>query len=232
MFEECYLQQLLIKILAKASVNAAVPEKFPVIVREGVNEQGEKLRFYLNYSWEEQRVEVADDFEVVLGNGDSTKHEIYLSAWDVCIIKFENKKLCNKQTPRQQARGSFISFSFFRMELNSVKKVIVVTAAAMISLTGSARNTANYLFVEEIRQDKDQRYQQDNLTKAGKQQADLCLSESHKALLAAYLETKREDSGHVDAERQAEYVTSSLSEVKIVANAFGKIITTSQNAVV
>ena len=61
MFEECYLQQLLIKILAKASVNAAVPEKFPVIVREGVNEQGEKLRFYLNYSWEEQRVEVADD---------------------------------------------------------------------------------------------------------------------------------------------------------------------------
>lgn len=89
MFEECYLQQLLIKILAKASVNAAVPEKFSVIVREGVNEQDEKLRFYLNYSWEEQRVEVADDFEVVLGNGDSTKHEIYLSAWDVCIIKFE-----------------------------------------------------------------------------------------------------------------------------------------------
>ncbi len=38
-----------------------------MIVREGVNEQGEKLRFYLNYSWEEQRVEVADDFEVVLG---------------------------------------------------------------------------------------------------------------------------------------------------------------------
>ena len=58
-----------------------------------------------------------------------------------------------------------------------------------------------YFIVEEIRQDKDQRYQQDNLTKAGKQQADLCLSESHKAQLAAYLETKREDSGHVDAER-------------------------------
>lgn len=48
-----------------------------------------QMMFYLNYSWEEQRVEVADDFEVVLGNGDSTKHEIYLSAWDVCIIKFE-----------------------------------------------------------------------------------------------------------------------------------------------
>ena len=89
MFEECYLQQLLIKILAKASVNAAVPEKFPVIVREGVNEQDEKLRFYLNYSWEEQRVEAADDFEVILGSADSTKREIHLSAWDVCIIKFD-----------------------------------------------------------------------------------------------------------------------------------------------
>ena len=87
MFEECYLQQLLLQILAKAGVNAAAPEKFPLIVREGINEQGEKIRFYLNYSWEEQRVEVADDFEVVLGNADSTKHEIHLSAWDVCIIK-------------------------------------------------------------------------------------------------------------------------------------------------
>ena len=89
MFEECYLQQLLLQILAKAGVNAAAPEKFPLIVREGINEQGEKIRFYLNYSWEEQRVEVADDFEVVLGNADSTKHEIHLSAWDVCIIKIE-----------------------------------------------------------------------------------------------------------------------------------------------
>ena len=87
MFEECYLQQLLIKILAKASVNAAVPEKFPVIVREGVNEQGEKLRFYLNYSWEEKNIKTADDFEVILGNADSIKREIHLSAWDVCIIK-------------------------------------------------------------------------------------------------------------------------------------------------
>ena len=66
-------QQLLIKILAKASVNAAVPENSPVIVREGVNEQGEKLRFYLNYSRKSKRVEVADDFEVVLGNGDSNE---------------------------------------------------------------------------------------------------------------------------------------------------------------
>ena len=88
MFEEHYLQQMLIKILAQSGINAAAPEKFPVIVREGINAKGEKIRFYLNYSWEEQRVEAADDFEVILGSADSTKREIHLSAWDVCIIKF------------------------------------------------------------------------------------------------------------------------------------------------
>ena len=36
-------------------------------------------------------------------------------------------------------------FSFFNIELNNAKNVIVVTVAAMISLTGSARNTANTL---------------------------------------------------------------------------------------
>ena len=54
--------------------------------------------------------------------------------------------------------------------------------------------------VEEIRQNEDQRYQQDDFTEAGEKQTHLCLTESHKALLAAYLETKREDSGHVNAE--------------------------------
>ena len=65
-----------------------VPEKFPVIVREGINAKGEKLRFYLNYSWEEKNIKEADDFGVILGNADNTKREIHLSAWDVCIIKF------------------------------------------------------------------------------------------------------------------------------------------------
>ena len=88
MFEERHLQQLLIKILTQSGINAAVPEKFPVIVREGINAKGEKLRFYLNYSWEEKNIKEADDFGVILGNADNTKREIHLSAWDVCIIKF------------------------------------------------------------------------------------------------------------------------------------------------
>ena len=58
-----------------------------MIVREGINAKGDKLRFYLNYSWEEKNIKAADDFRVILGSADSTKHEIHLSAWDVCIIK-------------------------------------------------------------------------------------------------------------------------------------------------
>ena len=80
MFEESYLQQLLMKILAQSGVNATALERFPVIVREGINENGEKIRFYLNYSWEEQIVKVPETFEVVLG-------QAVLKPWDVCIVK-------------------------------------------------------------------------------------------------------------------------------------------------
>ena len=54
---------------------------------------------------------------------------------------------------------------------------------------------------QEVRQDKNQRDQQDDLTETGKQQADLCLTESHEALLAAYLKTSRKDARHIDAQR-------------------------------
>ena len=54
-----------------------------------------------------------------------------------------------------------------------------------------------YFIVEEIRQDKDQRDQQDQFSQACKKQTDFCLSECHKTLLAAYTpgkqETARED---------------------------------------
>ena len=54
---------------------------------------------------------------------------------------------------------------------------------------------------QEVRQDKNQRDQQDDLTETGKQQADLCLTESHETLLAAYLEAGRKDARHIDAQR-------------------------------
>ena len=60
---------------------------------------------------------------------------------------------------------------------------------------------AEALICREAGQDKNQRDQQDDLTETGKQQADLCLTESHETLLAAYLEAGRKDASHIDAQR-------------------------------
>lgn len=68
-------------------------------------------------------------------------------------------------------------------------------AAARISLTGSARKTANTL--SDKKSGRIKRDQQDQFSQACKKQTDLCLSECHKTLLAAYTpgkqETARED---------------------------------------
>ena len=89
MMEEHYLQQLMMKILARSGVNATTSERFPVIVREGINENKERIRFYLNYSWEEQIIKVAEKFSVVLGKTDESEKEVILKPWDVCIIKID-----------------------------------------------------------------------------------------------------------------------------------------------
>ena len=87
MFEEKYLQQLFARILGENGIHAAAPEQFPVIVREGINEKGEKIRFYLNYAWEEQKIKVSEKFSTVLGTADEEGQEVSLGAWDVCIVK-------------------------------------------------------------------------------------------------------------------------------------------------
>ncbi len=71
-------------------------------------------------------------------------------------------------------------------------------AAARISLTGSARKTANTLSDRKERQDKDQRDQQDQFSQACKKQTDLCLSECHKTLLAANLKSNGKNTCHIN----------------------------------
>ena len=87
MFEEKYLQQLFARILGENGIHAAAPEQFPVIVREGINEKGERIRFYLNYAWEEQKIKVSEKFSTVLGTADEEHREVSPGSWDVCIIK-------------------------------------------------------------------------------------------------------------------------------------------------
>lgn len=51
---------------------------------------------------------------------------------------------------------------------------------------------------KEIGQNENQGDQQDDLPQAGQEQTDFCLPQSHKALLAAQLEAKGEDTRHID----------------------------------
>ena len=53
-----------------------------------------------------------------------------------------------------------------------------------------SRQYGEYFVLKELRKDKDQRDQEDQLTQAGQEQADLCLAERQKALLAGELKTK------------------------------------------
>ena len=68
-----------------------------------------------------------------------------------------------------------------------------------ISLTGSARKTAEYRVRQQVRQNEDERDQQNDLAQTGQQQADLGLTQRHKALLAGDLDTGGEDTRHIDA---------------------------------
>ena len=64
-----------------------------------------------------------------------------------------------------------------------------------------SRQYGEYFVLKELRKDKDQRDQEDQLTQAGQEQADLCLAERQKALLAGKLKTKGEDTNHINAQR-------------------------------
>lgn len=114
--------------------------------------------------------------------------------------------MCNKQNPERQAPGFFyhyceqLSFIFLKNGIEQCKEGDRCHRSSYDIAYRFCKKYRKNFIVEEVRQNEDQRYQQDNLTQAGKKQTDFRLAESHKALLAAYLEAKREDPGHVDAQ--------------------------------
>ena len=114
--------------------------------------------------------------------------------------------MCNKQNPGRQVPGFFyhyceqLSFIFLKNGIKQCKEGNRCHSSSYDIAYRFCKKYRKNFIVEEVRQNEDQRYQQDDLTQAGKKQTDFRLAESHKALLAAYLEANREDSGHVDAE--------------------------------
>lgn len=62
---------------------------FPVILRSGVNAEGKTIRYYLNFSGEEQTAELSHQsgIELLSGQGIKVNEPIKLSNWEVKIIE-------------------------------------------------------------------------------------------------------------------------------------------------
>ena len=62
---------------------------YPVIVREGTNDFGKTVRYFLNYSAEEQEVtyKYDDGEDVISGEKIKSGEELKISAWDMRIVE-------------------------------------------------------------------------------------------------------------------------------------------------
>lgn len=87
-----FSNSLLEKILNAAMRDAMVEmteEKFPLIVRKGVNSSGKTVRYYLNYSAEEQTTSnrFSDGVELLSGNEIKNQGPIHIAPWNLRIVE-------------------------------------------------------------------------------------------------------------------------------------------------
>ena len=97
---------------------------------------------------------------------------------------------------------------------------------------GLGKEHAEHGVCDHMGQDEDEGNEQDELAQAGQQQADLGLTQRHKALLAGDLDTGGENARHVDAHGPGGVIDQGASEVKMPATAPGTSIISSQKMVV
>ena len=87
LFDDDTLDSLMRYIISTAGL--ALPDvQFPVIIKTGENDAGERLYYYLNYSDTEQTVTYSFGDGIELLTETSIKHgdKLNLSPWDVTII--------------------------------------------------------------------------------------------------------------------------------------------------
>ena len=62
---------------------------YPVIVREGTNDLGKTVRYFLNYSAKEQSVasKYSDGEDVLTGETIKAESQLIIPAWDVWIVE-------------------------------------------------------------------------------------------------------------------------------------------------
>lgn len=93
MTNKAILAKVLEDILQDASVEI-IEEKFPVIVRKGQNDFGKTVRFYLNYSAQEQttKYRFVDGIEILSGSEVKEQDDIIIPPWGVKIIEELKKR--------------------------------------------------------------------------------------------------------------------------------------------
>ena len=82
-------RSVLIKALGDAGIMDAGKIRFPLIIRQGTNDFGKKVWFYLNYSGQEQKLKSAygDGTELLTGALVKEGEDIKIPAWGVKIIE-------------------------------------------------------------------------------------------------------------------------------------------------
>ncbi|MDR1525984.1 MAG: beta-galactosidase [Tannerella sp.] len=90
--------ELMEKIVRKEAENMGIvsPEqyKFPVIVKEGINDRGQNIRYIFNYSGKEQEIKynyAKNGIDILSNKPVKSDEVITLSPWDLIIVEEKNK---------------------------------------------------------------------------------------------------------------------------------------------
>lgn len=90
-FDENYLEQVIRYVLEKADIS--VPEiRFPIICKQGVNDEGKTIRFYFNYANTPNTFlyKMESGTELLSGRRIESGETIELKAWDLVIIESDS----------------------------------------------------------------------------------------------------------------------------------------------
>lgn len=86
--DDATLQKVFVQLLEVADVEL-VKERFPLIIRKGVNGAGKKVRYYLNYSQTEQKTTYVyeNGKDILTGERIEKETEIKIAPWDLRIVE-------------------------------------------------------------------------------------------------------------------------------------------------
>lgn len=86
--DDATLKKVLVQFLEEADVEL-LEEKFPLIVRKGVNGVGKKVRYYMNYSQTEQKTTYVyeNGNDILTGEQIEKETEIKIAPWNLMIIE-------------------------------------------------------------------------------------------------------------------------------------------------